>query len=76
MATKTFYLSTNTATGDSSAPALVEINSGYTATDLGGFVAGHWWVLALAGGVAAIWYGRQVIEARLADHRSGANTNR
>lgn len=47
-----------------------------TATDLGGFVAGHWWVLALAGGVAAIWYGRQVIEARLADHRSGANTNR
>jgi len=40
MATKTFYLSTNTATGASSAPQLNESNAGYSADSLGGWATG------------------------------------
>lgn len=37
MAVKTFYISNSTATGASSAPALVESNSGISAADIGGY---------------------------------------
>lgn len=47
-----------------------------TLGDLGSWVAAHWWIAAIAAGVAVVWYGRKIIAARLGDHRSGANTAR
>lgn len=43
---------------------------------LGHWALAHWWVIALAAGIAAWWFGRDIIAARVADHRSGAHLGR
>ena len=41
--------------------------------DLGGFVAGHWWAVAIAAGLFVFSRAGSIIEARVADHQAAAN---
>lgn len=47
-----------------------------SASDVAGWVVSHWYVGALAAGVALVVFGRQIIAARVDDRRTGANLGR
>lgn len=49
---------------------------GASLASLGHWALAHWWLIALAAGIAAWWFGRDILAARVADHRSGAHLGR
>jgi hypothetical protein len=40
------------------------------------WAAAHWWIFAIPAGFLAIKYGRDIVQQRLADHRSATNMGR
>lgn len=44
-----------------------------TISDVAGWAVGHWWIFAAIGGFFIVRWAGKIIEARLADHRSGAH---
>lgn len=46
------------------------------AKDMITWMDGHIWIAVVVGGIAVWYFGRKIIQRRLADHRSGANLGR